>query len=325
MATESKPTDPVYGIRAVSRLTGVQAVTLRAWERRYGAVSTRRSGSGGRRLYSQEDVQRLSLIKSLVDLGESVSHVAVLPTAELNARLDASLSARASQVGEQALIRVAVFGPRLAAVLRADVSLRGIELVSVHSDPGACERLPPELAPDIVVLEFSGVHEDTRDAVLGCMRAAGASRAVVMYDFGNLASIASLKALPIAAVRGPAEPEDIARACVAIAAPRMERSASAVAPEPPGEIPGRRFSSARLNRLRQSTTQVGCECPHHLATLVSQLYAFEDYCAQCEHRNAEDAQLHAYLHAATARGRVELEEALERLIRIEGLEERPSA
>lgn len=324
MATESKPTERVYGIRAVSRLTGVQAVTLRAWERRYGAVRTRRTGSGGRRLYSQEDVQRLSLIKSLVDLGESVSHVAALPTAELNARLDASLSARAGQVSDEALIRVAVFGPRVAALMRTDVSWRGIELVAVHSDPGACQRLSPELAPDIVVVEFTGVHEDTREEVLGCMRAAGASRAVVIYDFGNLASIASLKALPIAALHGPAEPEDIASACVALAAPRTDRPAPPALPEPSGEIPGRHFSSARLNRLRESTTQVGCECPHHLATLVGQLYAFEDYCAQCEHRNAEDAQLHAYLHAATARGRVELEEALERLITIEGLEDPPA-
>ncbi|MCC5868860.1 MAG: MerR family transcriptional regulator [Gammaproteobacteria bacterium] len=323
MATESKPTEPVYGIRAVSRLTGVQAVTLRAWERRYGAVKTRRTGSGGRRLYSQEDVQRLSLIKSLVDLGESVSHVATLPTAELNARLDASLSARAGQAVDEALVRVAVFGPRVAAMLRADVSWRGIELVAVHSDPGACQRLAAEVAPDVIVLEYTGVHEDSREEVLGCMRAAGASRAVVMYDFGSLASIASLKALPVAAVRGPAEAEDIARACVAVAAPRVERLAAADLPEPPGEIPGRRFSSARLNRLRESSTQVGCECPHHLATLVGQLYAFEDYCVQCEHRNAEDAQLHAYLHASTARGRVELEDALERLIAIEGLEDRP--
>ncbi len=323
MATETKATEPVYGIRAVSRLTGVQAVTLRAWERRYAAVSTRRTGSGGRRLYSQEDVQRLSLIKSLVDLGEPVSHVAVLPTDELNARLDASLGARASGVGEQALIRVAVFGQRLAAMLRADVPWRGIEVVAVHADPGACQSLALAPPPDVVVLEFTGVHEDTREAVLGCMHAVGAARAVVMYDFGNLASIASLRALPVAAVRGPAEPEDIVRACIAVGAPRVEPPAPALIPEPAGEIPRRRFSAARLTRLRESATQVGCECPHHLATLVGQLYAFEDYCAQCEQRNAGDAQLHAYLHAATAQGRVELEEALEQLITIERLEDLP--
>ncbi len=324
MATESKATEQVYGIRAVSRLTGVQAVTLRAWERRYGAVSTRRSGSGGRRLYSQEDVQRLSLIKSLVDLGEAVSHVAALPTAELNARLDASLSVRASHA-EHALIQVAVFGPRVAAMLRADVPWRGIELVAVHTDSSVCQSQPAAPSADVVVLEFAGVHEDTRAQVLDFMRAAGASRAVVMYDFGNLASIASLKALPVAAVRGPAEPEEIIRACLALAAPRIERSVPASLHAPPGEIPRRRFSSARLNRLREASIRIGCECPHHLATLIGQLYAFEDYCAQCEQRNVEDAQLHAYLHSSTARGRAELEDALERLITIEGLEDPPGA
>ncbi|TVQ48616.1 MAG: MerR family transcriptional regulator [Gammaproteobacteria bacterium] len=321
MASRPKPQPRLYEIRAVSKMTGVQPVTLRAWERRYGAVETRRTSTGGRRLYTQDDVQRLSLIKSLVDLGESVGTVAVLPTDELAARLEAVLGARAGEPRPDVLVRVAVFGPRLASMLHGDFSHRGIELVAVHSDQAACETLPPDLAVDTVVLEFTGVHEDTREQVLGCMQRARASRAVVMYDFGNLASVASLKAPPIAAVRGPAEPEDIARACLVLAAPGRTRPDPDLVPETTGEIPRRRYSRARLNRLRESTTQIGCECPHHLATLVGQLYAFEDYSAECENRNAEDARMHAYLHEVTARCRGELEEALSRLIHFEGLED----
>lgn len=321
MASQSKSAERVYGIRAVSRLTGVHPVTLRAWERRYGAVHTRRSQSGGRRLYTEEDVQRLSLIKSLVDLGEAVGQVATLSTIELNRRLDAALSARVSQSRPGSLVRVSAFGPRLSAILRGDFSYRGIELVAVHGDLEACQQAAEGAAVDVVVLEFTGVHEDTREVVLGCMQRCGAGRAVVMYDFGNLASVASLKALPISAVRGPAEPEDIARACVAVAAPAREARPGEIVPEPSGEIPRRRYSRARLNRLRESSTQLGCECPHQLATLVGQLYAFEDYSAECEDRHPEDARMHAYLHEAAARCRVELEEALARLIRFEGLEE----
>jgi MerR family transcriptional regulator, light-induced transcriptional regulator len=321
MANQSKSPERVYEIRAVSRLTGVHPVTLRAWERRYGAVQTRRSETGGRRLYSEEDVQRLSLIKSLVDLGESVGQVAALPTGELNRRLDAALSARTGQSKPGALVRVAAFGPRLAAMLRGNFSYRGIELVGVHSDIEACRQGSADSGADVVVLEFTGVHEDTRDTVLACMQRSGAGRAVVMYDFGNLASVASLKALPVTAVRGPAEPEDIARACVAVTTPAREARQAEAVPEPSGEIPRRRYSGARLNRLRESSTHIGCECPHQLATLVGQLYAFEDYSAECENRHPEDARMHAYLHEVAARCRAELEEALERLIRFEGLEE----
>jgi len=316
----SRPAERVYEIRAVSRLTGVQPVTLRAWERRYGAVQTRRTETGGRRLYSEEDVQRLSLIKSLVDLGEAVSQVAVLPTAELSSRLEQAMTACAVQPRHARLIRIGVFGPRLAAMLHGDFSHRGIEVVRVHRDPGACRSLPADVALDAVLLEFTGVHEETREEVLACMQRAGARRAVVMYDFGNLASVASLNVLPITALRGPAEAAELARACVAVTSPSPAPRTLDPLPEPVGRVPERRYSTARLDRLRETAARIDCECPRHLATLVGQLYAFEDYSAECASRNAEDARMHAYLHQAAGSCRAGLEDALERLIRFEGLE-----
>ena len=314
--------EPRYEIRAVSRLTGVTPVTLRAWERRYGAVTTMRSGSGSRRLYTQEDVQRLSLIKSLVDLGHPVSHVASLSTDELNRRLEQDMMVRAQrpQVG-QSPVRVGAFGPRVAAALNAGPSQRGLDLVTVHTERDACRRLPAGTEIDTLVVEYTGVHEDTRDEVLALMGEACASRALVVYDFGNIASVASLRAPPLGAMRGPVEADELARACIAVSAPVRDARRPDVLPEVSGDIPRRAFSQARLNRLRETATAIGCECPHHLATLVDQLYAFEDYSVQCESRNADDARLHAYLHESTARSRVIIEEALESLVRFEGLED----
>jgi len=65
---------------------------------------------------------------------------------------------------------------------------------------------------------------------------------------------------------------------------------------------------------------VRCECPHHLVQLVSNLAAFETYSQECENRNADDAALHAFLHAATAHARATLESALARVIEAEGIE-----
>ena len=45
-------------IREVARLTGVNAITLRAWERRYGLVVPLRTPKG-HRLFSSEHVQRI--------------------------------------------------------------------------------------------------------------------------------------------------------------------------------------------------------------------------------------------------------------------------
>lgn len=69
-------------IKTVSRLTGISSHTLRAWERRYGAVKPSRSPSG-QRSYSMEDVERLRLLKSLVDKDFTISQIADLAQEDL--------------------------------------------------------------------------------------------------------------------------------------------------------------------------------------------------------------------------------------------------
>jgi DNA-binding transcriptional MerR regulator len=57
--------------------TGVAAVTLRAWERRYGLVKPERTPKG-HRLYSQQNIEQIHHIISWLDRGVSISKVAVL-------------------------------------------------------------------------------------------------------------------------------------------------------------------------------------------------------------------------------------------------------
>ncbi|HEY0289999.1 MAG TPA: MerR family transcriptional regulator [Pseudomonas sp.] len=64
-------------IREIARLTGVNAVTLRAWERRYGLIVPHRTPKG-HRLYSAEHVQRVQGILTWLNRGVSVSQVKLL-------------------------------------------------------------------------------------------------------------------------------------------------------------------------------------------------------------------------------------------------------
>lgn len=68
------PEAAVYPIREVARFTGVNPVTLRAWERRYGLLRPRRTAKG-HRLYSLQDVERVQRILRLVDGGVPVGQV----------------------------------------------------------------------------------------------------------------------------------------------------------------------------------------------------------------------------------------------------------
>jgi len=63
-----------YPIRQVSQITGVNPVTLRAWQRRYGLIKPTRSESG-HRLYSDEDIQLIQQILNWLSKGVSIGQV----------------------------------------------------------------------------------------------------------------------------------------------------------------------------------------------------------------------------------------------------------
>nr|WP_299246168.1 MerR family transcriptional regulator [uncultured Halomonas sp.] len=65
---------PLYPIREVSRLTGVNSVTLRAWERRYGLIRPQRTPKG-HRLYARQDIERIERILQWLNRGVPVSQV----------------------------------------------------------------------------------------------------------------------------------------------------------------------------------------------------------------------------------------------------------
>ena len=75
-----------YNIQIASKLSGVGTHTLRAWEKRYNAVAPSRNESG-RRLYSDDDIEKLRLLSELCSLGSSIGTIAQKPVEELKAFL----------------------------------------------------------------------------------------------------------------------------------------------------------------------------------------------------------------------------------------------
>jgi len=77
-----RPAAPArYPIRAVSKLTGIAIDTLRAWERRYAAVTPARDERG--RMYTEADVARLRLLNGAVEQGHSIGRLAALSNDQL--------------------------------------------------------------------------------------------------------------------------------------------------------------------------------------------------------------------------------------------------
>ncbi len=74
--------DAHQAIKVVARRTGLSAHVIRIWEKRYGAVEPERTGTN-RRLYSDEQIERLSLLRGITQAGHSIGHVAKLPIEKL--------------------------------------------------------------------------------------------------------------------------------------------------------------------------------------------------------------------------------------------------
>ena len=72
--TSADQSPGLFPIRTVSELTGVNAITLRAWETRYGLIEPIRKSSG-HRLYSQEHIDLINRVVGLLDRGMRIGQV----------------------------------------------------------------------------------------------------------------------------------------------------------------------------------------------------------------------------------------------------------
>ena len=71
-----------HGIKTVAIQTGLTQLIIRAWEKRYNVVTPLRTETN-RRLYSDADISRLTLLRLATQAGHSIGRIANLSTEEL--------------------------------------------------------------------------------------------------------------------------------------------------------------------------------------------------------------------------------------------------
>jgi len=316
MTISTDDSSGAYRIGAVARLTGISPDTLRIWERRYEIVEPRRTPKGGR-LYSQQDVTRLTMIKTLVDQGYAISTVANLPVEELNRRLNSAQPANLPPVGS---------GQHEVCVVGQAISVRacntegmpdGLELAGAYTDLEAF--LEDETECDTLVIELPFLDRTIARELNAPGLRKRARRIVVIYAFSPSNIVSQLQRYGLQTLRAPVALEHIWQQCqlsqsrqVDWRPPQWDPRIASSDPIPP-----RRFTREQLVQLSQVTTSLECECPHHMANVIEQLAAFEDYSASCEVATRQDAALHGYLHQMTARARWLMETALAKLAEVE--------
>lgn len=127
-------------IKVVSKMTGINENTIRAWERRYSAVEPERSDDG-RRLYSRKDVEKLSILWKLVQQGHLISQLAALSVSQLKKMSQDDLIIEAAPVQDEA--------PKEQSHLETIISsLKKFDLDAIHI---SLQKARFELSPKAIV------------------------------------------------------------------------------------------------------------------------------------------------------------------------------
>lgn len=154
-----------YTIRYVSQRSGLSPHVIRAWEKRYQAVVPQRSPKN-RRLYSEDDVKRLQLLKNITDAGHTISQVANLSTDDLSdlAQREASATPRVSKTYQSSSRQSDAhhyYEECLSAVLNLDS-----EKLELAYDRALIDLTRPLLIGDVIVPLFEEIGNLWRNGSL---------------------------------------------------------------------------------------------------------------------------------------------------------------
>jgi DNA-binding transcriptional MerR regulator len=310
VAVQEKGTKSTYRSGTAARLAGLAVETLRVWERRYDLSNTERSDRG-QRLYTTEQVNRLRLLKKLVDQGHAIGVIAALQIAQLE---ELARTHAPDQLHRASPIRVALVGQRLKERLTGRDNLS----LDIRCNSGTLNdamSVLPNAEAEVLVVEIAELDASALPLIEQARQAADVGAVVVMYRFCSSATIRQLRMNNCLVARVPADMGELLVLCrTALAGQRVALAVEqGTEPSPP------RFDDDALTSFTTAANTVNCECPRHLAEILLMVGSFERYSAQCLSRNEDDAQLHQELGRAAGQARNILEVAMARLAQAEGL------
>ena len=326
---------PSYRSGVAARLAGIPVDTLRIWERRYAIVAPTLS-SGRQRLYCQQDIHRLGLIKQLVDLGHPVGSLARLDQATLIELRGSTLAMMPSGDSSPSTnlpgqtptteLRVALVGPLLIPQrIEQAVTAVPLQIVGRCADPASAAEQLQGCQADLLIIELPALDQHSVLLVNTIRVSCQARQVIVLYRYAPSEPIRQLRLAGHAVARASGDASEIEAICVGLMQRAQRGAGNSATGSSDQRNPARqspppaRFDAPTLARFASQSRTVDCECPRHLADLVLNLSSFEQYSAQCASRSPADAALHRELEHAAGHARALIEQALEKVVVAEGL------
>ena len=202
----------LYKIGAIARLTGITPVTIRMWQTRYDAVEPVRT-EGKQRLYTENDLTKLILLKELTEQGDSIGMIASLSVDELEKRLN-ELEAKRGPKGNpssQTPIKVAVLGYGIPQLSSTEVASHAapLELVGQFNPENALSKDVKACEPDLLIFQIASLQPDSLDFIHQAIKQSEAVGACVVYAFGPKKVIRNLTTDTTLPLRAPINVQEL--------------------------------------------------------------------------------------------------------------------
>jgi MerR family transcriptional regulator, light-induced transcriptional regulator len=313
-----------HRIGAVSKLSGVPIPTLRVWESRYSAFTPLKT-DGAHRLYGEDDLLKATLLRQISEHGHAISSIANLDNQRLNELLQKyrHTSIAQSRVELQGdTVNLAIIGNALAARIESKkftlkYRSNAIRVTQIYDNLEAAVECVTGPAPHILLSKVMSLDANTCADIFKVVNCQKVLQSIVIYSYGQEKVIEAMKQSGMIVRRDPISDYDLADLISSVllvdaakSIPNLSHSAM---------IPARKYSDATLLRIAGISTDVLCECPRHVAEIISQLANFELYSQECLNKTPKDAHLHAYLASVSGSARALFERALEMVATYENI------
>jgi DNA-binding transcriptional MerR regulator len=282
--------------------------TLRIWERRYEVVPSAKTDTG-HRLYSEDDVKRIVLLKALVNLGHAIGSIAKLHIDQLKEIAGHAEAEMRNSPGLRKWNLIVIGGVPVGRLNGNGLNNPSIVIYDTLEEA----RSRTSLEAEALLVHIASLQEETSQAILHLAKSLNVDAVTVAYGFGTTIAIEALRFAGVRLHRESLGMLDIPQ----IVDDLFQRLPTA---DFQWTRAPRRFSDRSLLAIASLSPTIACECPRHLAELVMKLSDFETYSDECVSRSPADAALHRHLADVANRARSMIETALERVSRAEGLE-----
>lgn len=319
MSAVTEKLDSLYKIGAVSKITNIPVDTLRIWERRYSVVVPIRSKNSDR-LYQSSDINRLTLLKMLVERGHSIGTIARLSNDELTKRLDEhdnKIQNNNKQKPVSSINVVAVGEVLSVQLLHSQSNNNSFSFNHIFQNENDFIENYKNNAIDILILEYPVIHEDHIVNINKLFQQSGAKHLILIYGFTNSAARKSLDKTDYTYIQAPISIDNLRREVIDLIKEKNINTDIDNDVQLKKKAPSRSYSNKHLIELSSASTVIECECPQHLSSMIIKLVQFEHYSIECIERYEKDAELHALLGNMAGHARAILEQALTKVIEAE--------